>query len=192
MRKIILQNMVALDGYFEGPNREIDWHNVDSEFNDYAINFLNSIDILIFGRITYQLMLDYWPTPESQQDDPVIAGIMNNTPKLVYSRTLSETPWGRWNNAHLINEFRAEDIQGLKDRSGKDMVLFGSSNLALTFFRHNLIDEVRILINPMFLGGGHTFLSGLDQRLPLKLKDVQRFNSGNVMLIYQTGDQAGK
>jgi dihydrofolate reductase len=89
----------------------------------------------------------------------------------------------------LIKEFQAEDIQGLKERSGKDIVLFGSSNLALTFFRHNLIDEVRILINPMFLGGGHTFLTGLDQRLPLRLKDVQRFNSGNVMLIYQPINQ---
>jgi dihydrofolate reductase len=185
MRKIILQNMVTLDGYFEGPNREIDWHNVDTEFNEFAIDFMHGVDTFIFGRVTYQLMADYWPTVTAARDDPFVAEIMNNYPKIVYSRTLNEAPWGKWNNARLVKELKPDEVRAWKEQPGKNIAIFGSSNLSLSFLHHGLIDEIHVLVNPQFLGGGHPLLEGLNHRLPMRLLDVHRFNSGNVELIYE-------
>ena len=80
--------MVTLDGFFEGSNRELNWHRVDAEFNDFAIGQLNEIDLHVFGRVTYQLMSSYWSTQDAIQTDPIVAGLMNNTPKIVFSKTL--------------------------------------------------------------------------------------------------------
>ena len=99
MRKLFVFNLVTLDGYFEGPNREIDWHNVDAEFNEYAIDMLNSVDALIFGRVTYELMASYWPTPDVIKNDPIVAEKMNTLPKIVFSRTLEKV---EWNNTRLV------------------------------------------------------------------------------------------
>lgn len=90
MRKLLVFNLVTLDGYFEGPNRDISWHNVDAEFNEYAIDMLNSVDTLIFGRVTYELMAGYWPTPDAIKNDPIVAGKMNALSKIVFSRTLNK------------------------------------------------------------------------------------------------------
>jgi dihydrofolate reductase len=107
MRKVIVFNMVTLDGFIEGPNREIDWHNTDGEFNDYSINQLDFADGLIFGRVTYQLMVSYWPTQSAQKDDPIVAGRMNDLPKIVFSRTLERV---EWNNTRLVKEDAAGEI----------------------------------------------------------------------------------
>ncbi len=93
MRKVILANLVSVDGYFEGPNRELDWHNVDAEFNEPAEESLNSADILLFGRITYQLMASYWPTEEAIKNDLIIAKKMNGSAKIVFSKTLKKAEW---------------------------------------------------------------------------------------------------
>lgn len=87
MRKLFEFNLVTLDGYFEGPNRDISWHNVDAEFNEYAVDMLNSVDTLLFGRVTYELMAGYWSTPEAMKNDPLVAGKINDLPKIVFSRT---------------------------------------------------------------------------------------------------------
>ena len=92
--------MVTVDGYFAGPNGEIDWHQVDAEFNDFAIHQLNSADLLLFGRVTYQLMADYWPTPMAIKDDAIIAKKMNTINKLVFSKTLETA---EWENTRLNN-----------------------------------------------------------------------------------------
>ena len=90
MRKLFSFNMVTLDGYFEGPNHEIDWHNVDGEFNEFAIEQTGAVDMLLFGRVTYQLMASYWPTPDAIKNDPIVADLMNRLPKIVFSRTLEK------------------------------------------------------------------------------------------------------
>ena len=91
MRKVILSNLVTLDGFFEGPNKELDWHIVDEEFNQYANDLLSNVDALLFGRVTYQLMADYWPAdatnPSTSKGDLEIADKMNNLPKIVFSKT---------------------------------------------------------------------------------------------------------
>jgi dihydrofolate reductase len=101
MRKVIVFNMVSLDGYFEGTNRDINWHVVDDEFNEFALDQLNTLDVLLFGRVTYGLMASYWPTSEALTNDPIIAGKMNTTPKIVFSKTLEKA---EWNNTRLIKE----------------------------------------------------------------------------------------
>ena len=173
--------MVSVDGCFEGPEKEIDWHNVDEEFNDYTVILLNKVDALLFGRVTYQLMEGYWPSPSAIKNDPVVAGKMNDLPKIVFSKTMANV---KWKNTRLIKENIAEEITKLKQAPGKDMAIFGSSNLSLTFIDLGLIDEYRIMINPVILGKGKSLFQGLDRTLNLKFIEARTFNSGNVMLYY--------
>jgi dihydrofolate reductase len=182
MRKVILFNMVTLDGFFEGPNREIDWHHVDAEFNEFAIAQLDSADGLLFGRITYQLMANYWPTPTAMENDPIVADKMNNLPKIVLSRTLEKA---EWNNTRLIKENIADEISKLKQQPGKDLLLFGSADLASTLTQLGLIDEYRIMVNPVVLGSGNPLFKRIHHRLDLKLVNARTFRSGNVLLYYQ-------
>jgi len=182
MRKIIFQNMISLDGYFEGPNREIDWHNVDEEFNQLAINFLDSVDILLFGRVTYELMAGYWPTEHAATDDPVVAGKMNSLQKVVISKTLSKA---EWNNTRLVNDNVEAEIQKLKNEPGKDIAIFGSSDLTVSLIPSGLIDEYRIIINPVVLGNGKSVFKGINKKLDLKLLKTKVFKSGNVLLYYE-------
>jgi len=182
MRKVIFQNMVSLDGYFEGPNHELDWHLVGSEFNDYAADLLDSVDTLLFGRVTYQLMAGYWPSPAALTDDPVIAAKMNSLQKVVFSRTLSKT---EWSNTRLATEDPVNEIRRLKQRPGRDMAIFGSSDLTVSLMSSGLVDEYRIFIAPVFLGGGKTLLRGLHERLNLHLIWSRIFKSGLVLLCYK-------
>jgi dihydrofolate reductase len=182
MRKIIFQNMVSLDGYFEGPNHELDWHRVDGEFNDYAAGLLDSVDTLIFGRVTYQLMAGYWPSPDALADDPVIAAKMNSLQKVIFSRTLKTAAWS---NTRLATDDPATEIRRLKQQPGRDMAIFGSSDLTVSLMDAHLLDEYRIFINPVFLGSGKTLLHGLHERLNLHLLWSRTFKSGLVLLCYE-------
>lgn len=182
MRKLIFQNMVSVDGYFEGPNHEIDWHNVDAEFNDMAISFLDSVDTLLFGRVTYELMASYWPSEMAGTDDPVVAGKMNSLRKVVVSATLKSVDW---KNSTLLQGDIVEGVRKLKQQPGKDIAIFGSSDLAQVLVRHGLIDEYRILVNPIILGAGKSLFNGLNYRQKLRLIESKTFSSGNVLLCYR-------
>lgn len=182
MRKVIIYMLTSLDGYFEGPDREIDWHNVDAGFNEYAIDMLDHADLLLFGRVTYQLMADYWPTEQAKKDDPFVAGRMNRLSKIVFSRTLEKAGW---ENTRLVKDSVTEEILKLKNQPGKDMVILGSSNLALSLIPHDLIDEYRIMVNPVVLGNGNSLFKGLKGRLNLKLIKAKTFQSGNILLYYR-------
>ncbi len=181
MGKVIVFNMTTLDGFFEGPKREIDWHHVDDEFNDFAIEQLNTVEALLFGRVTYEMMASYWPTPEGIKDDPIVASKMNNLPKFVFSKTLSTA---RWQNTKLIKENFAGEISKLKKQASKDMFIFGSSDLAVSFMENELIDEYRFIINPIILGGGKPIFKGISKRVELKYLKSRVFKNGNVLLYY--------
>lgn len=174
--------MVSLDGYYKGLNGEIDWHNVDAEFNDYAIDFLDSVDLLVFGRVTYELMASYWPTPAANQDDPLVAKRMNSLSKVVFSGSLRKV---EWENTKLVTGNAVEEMLYLKKQSKADMAIFGSSNLARTFTHHKLIDEYRIFVNPVILGRGTSLLEGLEGKSNLRHVGTRTFRSGNVLLVYQ-------
>jgi dihydrofolate reductase len=183
MRKVFLFNMTTLDGFFEGPNQDISWHNVDEEFNEFAIEQLNEIGTLLFGRVTYQGMASYWPTESAINDDPEVAGLMNRLPKIVFSRTLEKA---EWNNSRLVKDAErvAEEVLKLKAQPGKDIAIFGSSDLAVTLAEQSLIDEYRIIVNPLFLGDGRPLLKGIKEKVNLKLLNARIFKSGNVLLYY--------
>ena len=181
MRKLFSFNMVTLDGFFEGPNQEIDWHNADNqEFNDFAIEQTSSVDTLLFGRVTYQLMASYWPTETAISADPIIADLMNRLSKIVFSRTLEKV---EWNNTRLIRDNAQKEIQNLKMQPGKDMAIFGSANLISTVM--DVIDEHRVMVNPVLLGSGNPLFKNTGERIKLNLVNVRTFNSGNALLTYQ-------
>jgi dihydrofolate reductase len=161
MRKLSAFIATSLDGYFEGSNQEIDWHNVDDEFNQFAIDQINTIDTMLFGRRTYELMASYWPTPQAQSDDPEIAEKMNSYPKFVFSKSI---PDATWQNTTLLRDAETE-VSKLKQQSGKGLMIFGSVNLVGNLAKSGLIDEFRILVMPVALGEGHSLFGDLGQRL---------------------------
>jgi len=175
--------MVTLDGYFEGSNQSIEWHNVDDEFNQFAIEQLGNADILLFGRVTYDLMAGYWSTPASNDDDPIVAHKMNTISKIVISKTMVAA---NWENTRLIKENIQEEVTLLKNQPGKDIYIFGSADLSSTLREMNLIDEYRILINPVVIGNGKPLFANINHTLKLNLLHIKRFNSGNVLLYYET------
>jgi dihydrofolate reductase len=182
MRKLFVFNMVTLDGFFEGPNQDISWHNVDAEFNEFAAEQLDTIGVIVFGRVTYLGMASYWPTPLAIEEDPVIAAKMNGVSKIVISHTLDKADW---NNTRLIKDNVAEEITRLKQQPGKDLAIFGSANLTASLMQMGLIDELRIMVNPVVLGKGTPLFQDVSQPLKLKLIKMRTFNSGNVLLYYQ-------
>ena len=185
MRKVIVSEMVTLDGFFAGPNGEIDWHIVDEEFNQYAIDLLNTVDTILFGRATYQLFESYWPdvavNPSTSKSDLEIAHKINSMTKIVFSKSLEKVAW---KNARLVKEFIPEEIAKMKQQPGKDMVIFGSGSVVSTFTQLGLIDEYRLIVNPVILGKGKRLFK-INDKLNLKLLKTKVFHSGNVLLSYQ-------
>jgi dihydrofolate reductase len=181
MRKIVLFNLMTLDGYFEGENADISWHNVDQEFNDFAIAQLKTADMLLFGRKTYQLMAAYWPTAEGIKDNPVIADLMNQIDKIVFSKSLEKA---HWDHARVISEGLLDEVKKLKSIPGKDVFIFGSADLSSTFIDHDLIDEFRIMINPLILGNGTPMFKNITTKIDLQLLKTKVFGNGNVLLNY--------
>jgi dihydrofolate reductase len=155
---------------------------VNEEFNDFAINQLNDIGMLLFGRVTYEVMASFWPTDFAREDDPIVAEKMNTMPKIVVSRTLEKA---NWQNTRLVKEHVAEEIAQLKQQPGKDIAVFGSSDLAVSLLEMGLLDELRIMVNPVVLGSGKSLFKGLHERLKLNLLRTQQFQSGNVLLYYE-------
>lgn len=183
MRKTIMFNLISVDGFFEGVNKwDIGWHHVDKEFNEFAIDQLNHAGGLIFGRVTYQGMASYWQTPEAIQNDPIVAGLMNSIPKYVFSNSLDKL---EWNNSQRVKGDASSELKKLKQQSGKDLFIFGSANLASTFTREGLIDEYRLMVNPVVLGRGGPVFDHNSGTLKLKLVDLKSFHNGNVLLYYQ-------
>jgi dihydrofolate reductase len=183
MRKVYLFNLISLDGLFEGPNHDINWHNVDAEFDEFAIKQLLETDLILFGRVTYQMMASFWPTPEAIRTDPIVAGLMNSTQKIVFSQTLEHADW---ENTRLVKEHAAEELARLKTQPGKEIAIFGSANLASRLLNSGVIDEYRLLVNPLILGSGTPLFKPEDGRQDLKLVNTRTFKAGNVLLYYQT------
>jgi dihydrofolate reductase len=173
--------MLSADGYFAGPNGEIDWHHVDQEFNDFAIAQLKTAGAFIFGRKTYELMASYWPSVQPKKDDPIVAGFMNGLPKYVFSKTLDSASWA---NTNLFREIDPAQIQNWKGQSEKDIFIFGSGMIVQALTNLNLIDKYNLMINPVILGRGKLLFENIKERVSLNLLDSKKFKSGNVLLRY--------
>ena len=179
MRKLIMWNIITLDGCFEGnQNWDLSFHDTvwGKELEQLSLEQLHSADYLVFGRVTYEGMAAYWTKAEGE-----IAGLMNKIPKLVFSKTLKSADWS---NSTLIKENASAEIKKLKEQGGKDMYVFGSANLSETFINDNLFDEFRIGIAPVILGSGRPlFRQGISSR-NLSLVSTQQLLTGGVVLKY--------
>ena len=182
MRKIFAFIMTTLDGYYEGPDQEFDFWVVDEEFNRFAAEQLDAAGTLLFGRVTYEGMAAYWPTPGAEQDDPRVAARMNGLSKIVVSRTLATAGWA---NTRLIRDDVGEELSELKRQAGKDIAILGSSALTVSLLEMGLVDEVRLMVNPVVLGAGKSVFCTAGERISLKLLSSRSFDSGNVLMCYQ-------
>jgi dihydrofolate reductase len=184
VRKIIWTISVSVDGYMEGPNREIDWHMVDDELHRHMNGWLAGAGGFLEGRVTYELMADFWPTADQ---DPAatptvveFARIWRDMPKVVYSRTLERAEW----NATVVPDVVPAEVLALKAQPGGDLVL-GGADLAAEFARHDLIDEYRLYVHPMVIGRGTPMLRPSEAKVPLGLIETHTFGNGVVMLRYE-------
>jgi dihydrofolate reductase len=187
VRKVNAFNFVTLNGYFEGPKGDISWHKHGAEESEYAMEGLKSGGTLLFGRVTYEMMASYWPTPDAIKNAPIVADGMNNAEKIVFSRTLKKV---EWNNARLVKDNIVEEIKKMKRMSGKDMTLLGSGSILTQFAEHGLIDEYQIMVDPVVLGEGTAIFKGIKHKLDLKLTMTRTFKSGVVLLCYQPVEKA--
>ncbi|MFZ1132139.1 MAG: dihydrofolate reductase family protein [Terriglobales bacterium] len=187
MRRLIVFNNVSLDGYFADEHGDMSWaHQPDPEWKSFVEQNASGGGELVFGRITYELMASYWPTPRAIKNDPLVAEGMNRLPKVVFSKTLQKASW---NNTRLVKEDLSAEIRKMKQDPGQapglDMLIFGSGSLIAQLAHQGLIDEYQIVVHPVVLGKGRTMFDGLTRKLPLKLTRTRTFANGNVLLWYQ-------
>ena len=183
MRKIIWMMSVSIDGYMEGPNRELDWSMIDDELHRHMNGWLAEAGAFLEGRVTYELMQEFWPTADQ---DPAatptvveFAGIWRGMPKVVYSRTLARLD----ENATVVSDVVPEEVFALKAQPGGDLVV-GGGDLGAEFARHDLIDEYRLYVHPVVIGRGKPMLRPSDAKVPLQLVETHTFGSGVVLLRY--------
>jgi dihydrofolate reductase len=182
MRKLAVFNFVTLNGYFQGPTGDISWHRHGQEESEYAAEGLKSGSTLLFGRVTYEQMASFWPTPDAIKNAKVVAEGMNKADKIVFSRTLKKA---EWNNTRLVKDNMVEEIKRLKQMPGKDLTVLGSGSILTQLAEAGLIDEYQLMIDPILLGDGTPIFKNLRHKLDLKLTATRTFNSGVVLLNYQ-------
>jgi len=185
MRKLIVFNHVSLDGYFTDAQGDMSFarnDHPDAEWDAFVASNASGGGLLLFGRITYELMASFWPTPFAAETMPLVAERMNNLPKVVFSRTLDQASW---NNTRLMKGDLIGEIRKMKNEPGEDMVIFGSGSIVAQLAQAGLIDEYQIVVDPVALGQGRTMFDGIQAQLPLKLKQTRTFGNGNVLLCYE-------
>lgn len=185
MRKIIAFTLVSVDGYFAGPNGEIDWFNHDDEDNKFSAEQAKPSTTLIFGHTTYEMMKSYWPTSVALKNDPIVAGIMNGVSKIVFSKSMKSVEDGPvWKNTRVFHGINPEAIATLKDQGDGDITILGSGTIVQQFARLGLIDEYCLLVTPVVLGNGKYLFKGVD-RMNLHLLETRTFRNGKVFLRYR-------
>ena len=185
MRKLAVFNHVSLDGYFVDMNGSMSWAKSgtkDAEWNAFVAENAKGDGLLLFGRVTYELMASFWPTPMADQHDPVVAERMNKLPKVVFSKTLDKASWS---NTRLVKGDMVAEIRKMKKEPGEDMVILGSGSIVSQLAQEGLIDAYQVVVNPIVLGKGRTMFDGVKEKLNLKLTKTRAFGNGNVFLCYE-------
>ncbi len=184
MRKIVVFNLITLDGYFADSRGEIDWHNWDDESDKFAIEQTSQFVGIIFGATTYKLFEDYWPKalkdPKTSSDDRKVAQIIDDIWKIVFSKSMKKVTW---KNSALFHEIDPVEVKRWKQYKGPDLAIFGSGTIVAQFADLGLIDEYRLLVNPVVLGHGKSMFKDVKQ-FNLKLINTREFKNGNVLLTY--------
>jgi dihydrofolate reductase len=195
MRRIVMFNWMTADGYFAAPDGNLDWVVPDEEQAKAAAEGIAGVDTFLFGRRTYELFQDFWGRALDDSDaalDPHDAGQrtrehrviglkLNEATKLVFSRTLKDATW---QNSRVLRELDPREIEAMKQRPGKDMMVLGSGSIVSQLTEHGLIDEYQFAVCPVLIGSGRALFSGVSKRWRLALLDAKPLRSGNVILRY--------
>jgi dihydrofolate reductase len=183
MRKIVVSMSVSVDGFIEDSDQKIDWHLVDEELHAYFNQQLAPMGAFMSGRVTYELMAEFWPTVDAEADVPPVmiefAAIWREMPKIVFSRTLDHAD----GNTTIKRDVVRDEILALKDQPGGDLAL-GGANVIETFAALNLIDEYAIYVHPVTIGAGTRLFPPTNTRTPLRLTQTRQFGNGVVLLRY--------
>ena len=184
MRRIILDSIISLDGYYTSPKNEIDWFGFDREEIEWSKEILRRVDAMLYGRVTYQEFSEFWPraTPSPDGFDSEIIGQLNKQQKIVFSRTMKEAHWGP---AQVVKDDPAVAVPRIKSGNGGDLVVVGSGTLVSTLIRNDLVDEYRMRIRPIILGAGKSFFRDDLKRHSLKLVSARAFENGVVATHYE-------
>ncbi|MFE0449821.1 dihydrofolate reductase family protein [Streptomyces sp. NPDC058914] len=184
MRKIVLTSSMSLDGYMEGPDHDISWHRVDDELHQHFNDILRDTGAFLQGRVTYELMADFWPTADQDPDASAtvaeFAAIWREKPKIVYSRTLERADW----NTTVVRDVVPAEVRALKEQPGGDLAL-GGAHLSAAFLRHALVDEFRTYVHPVLLGAGTPLFLPGSAPADLRLVESRTFGNGVVLLRHQ-------
>jgi dihydrofolate reductase len=179
MRKLKLQVQLTIDGFIAGPNSEMDWltFNWDDELKQYVGALTEPVDTIILGRKLAQGFIHHWAAnPELEGADKI-----NEAPKVVFTRTLSESDWA---NTVLATGDLVDEIRALKEQDGQDIIVYGGATFVASLIKHNLIDEYHLFVNPAAIGSGLPIFQNLDQKLRLSLVTTKAFSCGIVVLHY--------
>lgn len=184
MRKLIVFNNVTLDGYFADLHGNMSWaHKDDAEWIAFAAENASGGGVLLFGRVTYDLMASYWPTPAALKNAPAVAEGMNRMQKVVFSRTLDKAAW---QNTTLVKGDIVAAVRRMKNEPGEGMAILGSGSIVSQLTQARLIDEYQIVVHPVVLGAGKTMFEGVKEKVALRLTKTRAFGNGCVVLWYET------
>ena len=184
MPRLNMFNNVSLDGYFTDSNNGMSWAHAgadDPEVRDFTAGNAKGAGALVFGRVTYQMMAGFWPTPMAAQMMPEVAAGMNRAQKYVFSRSLQKTDWA---NTTVMNGDPAQEIARLKRENGPGLTVLGSGSIVKQLTAAGLIDDYQLMVCPVILGGGRTLFEGNTGRPVLKLANSRVFKNGRVFLHY--------
>jgi dihydrofolate reductase len=184
MRRLEVFNNMSLDGFIADGRGDMSWaHKQDPEWLAFSAENAGGKVSFLFGRATYQMMASFWPTPAAHQAMPEVAETMNGCEKIVFSKTLEQTPW---QNTRLIKGDLVAEVRNLKQEAGPGLLIMGSGSIVAQLSQARLIDGYQIVVQPVVLGGGKSMFTGVKDRLDLSLKKTRSFQNGNVVLWYET------
>ena len=190
MRKIISFMHISLDGFVAGPTGEMDWIKVDEEIFDYIGKRISEGDTALYGRVTYQMMENYWPTagdePGASKHDIEHSKWYKNVHKVVLSKTMKDADL---TNTTIISENLSERINEIKQQAGADIALFGSPTATHSLIQHNLIDGYWLFVNPIILGRGIPLFVDIKDKIKLNLLTTRQFTCGVTELNYIVDNQ---
>lgn len=184
MRKLSVLTNISLDGYFEAPGHDIS--GFKNDFEAFSHHTGDPADTLLFGHATYEMM-KFWETPAAHSMAPDVAQFMNNTLKVVASRTPFEPGW---RNVLVIHDDVPAQVRQLKEQVGGSILIFGSNTLVVSLLLAGLIDEFQLIVNPVAFGAGTSIFTGLPTHAEFQLKSAFPFQSGAVLLTYTPLGQA--
>lgn len=175
---------ISLDGYYCDAHGDMSFAHKppdDTEWHEFVAGNAKGGGMLLFGRTTYEMMAAWWPTPMAARAMPDVAAGMNAMPKIVFSRTLHSADWS---NTSLVREDLVGTVRRMKSEAGPDMAILGSGTIVRQLADAGLVDTFQVVVNPVVLGAGTSFLSGLTRRVELVLTNTRAFKNGSVVLWY--------